>query len=308
MNTSTRLTKPDISCKGIRQAPELSTFASLTKGGSLLQSVERFRGRSKEASGPEKGASFRGVDAEDSPFNGTSCHLPQPRFHFPVWKRVLDITLVLLTLPVWGLLMLLIAFWIKVTSRGPVFFSQTRIGLGGRPFIIRKFRSMHPRVDTERHERHFYSLAKSNRMMQKLDDFDDDRIIPGGKMLRALAMDELPQLINVLNGEMSLVGPRPCTAKEYSLFDGPQKARFQAPPGLTGYWQVSGKNRTTFNQMVAMDVKYAERMSPLLDLTIICATVPALFLQALEHSWRQPPAGRERGSLPMPGHATQPIT
>jgi exopolysaccharide production protein ExoY len=225
-----------------------------------------------------------------------------------VWKRILDISLVMLTLPVWGLLMLLIALWIKVTSSGPVFFCQTRIGLGGRPFIIRKFRSMHPRVDTERHERHFQALAKNNRMMQKLDDFDDDRIIPGGRVLRALAMDELPQLFNVLNGEMSLVGPRPCTAKEYSLFDGPQKARFQVPPGMTGYWQVSGKNRTTFNQMVAMDVKYAERMSPLLDLTIICATVPALFLQVMEHSWRQAPAERERDSLPMPGHATQSIS
>jgi len=170
---------------------------------------------------------------------------------------------------------------------------------------------MHPRADTECHENHFKAIAITNGVTQKLDDLNDHRIIPGGRLLRALALDELPQLFNVILGEMSIVGPRPCTIKEYFLFEGACKARFEAPPGMTGYWQVSGKNRTTFKQMISMDSKYAEQMSPLLDLAIILATIPAVMLQAIEHTWTKgtrPPATRKEHHVSMPGHATQPIS
>ncbi len=285
----------------------MSTFAGLTKGGSLPERVaEAKRGLEPDSVHWNATAgSSEGTESGHQPFE--ILPLAEGSLRFPRWKRVLDITLVLATFPLWGLLMLIIGLWIKVASRGPVFFSQTRIGFGGRPFIIRKFRSMHPRADTGRHESHFRNIAKRNGVLRKLDEFDDSRIIPGGRFLRALALDELPQIFNVITGEMSLVGPRPCTAKEYPLFEGRQKARFQAPPGLTGFWQVGGKNRTTFNQMVAMDVKYAERMSPLLDLTIILATVPSLLLQAMEYSWRQAPVSDRQDDVALPGHATQPI-
>jgi lipopolysaccharide/colanic/teichoic acid biosynthesis glycosyltransferase len=123
--------------------------------------------------------------------------------------------------------------------------------------------------------------------MVKLDSLKDKRIIPGGGFLRATGLDELPQLLNVLRGEMSLVGPRPCIPSELECYTDGQKARFEIPPGITGYWQVNGKNKTTFNQMVEMDIQYGERMSLVFDLVIIVGTIPALAMQALEASWHR---------------------
>ena len=118
--------------------------------------------------------------------------------------------------------------------------------------------------------------------MTKLDDLGDDRIIRGGCILRATALDELPQLFDVLRGEMSLVGPRPCTSQEYQRYERWQWERVNAPPGLTGYWQVNGKNKTTFSEMINMDIFYVRNMSVSLDLVIILKTFPALITQFLE--------------------------
>jgi lipopolysaccharide/colanic/teichoic acid biosynthesis glycosyltransferase len=120
--------------------------------------------------------------------------------------------------------------------------------------------------------------------MTKLDRRKDPRLIPLGASLRAIGLDELPQIINVLRGEMSLVGPRPCIPYEYELYEPWQQRRFDALPGLTGLWQVSGKNRTTFNQMIRLDIEYAERASLWLDLKIILKTLPALCLQCQDLS------------------------
>ena len=115
--------------------------------------------------------------------------------------------------------------------------------------------------------------------MTKLDANGDSRIIPFGKFLRASGLDELPQLINVLRGEMSLVGPRPCVAYEAEKYLPWQRERFNAAPGLTGLWQVSGKNRTTFTRMMELDIEYTRRKNLWLDLKIIFMTVPALLVQ-----------------------------
>ena len=114
--------------------------------------------------------------------------------------------------------------------------------------------------------------------MTKLDA-NDDRIIFGGRFLRATGLDELPQIFNVLRGEMSLVGPRPCTPLEFEKYEGRERERVEAAPGLTGYWQVNGKNRTTFQEMIEMDLFYARNTSVRFDLWIVAKTPAALFEQ-----------------------------
>ena len=123
---------------------------------------------------------------------------------------------------------------------------------------------------------------EANGPMTKLDALGDYRIIRGGRILRATALDELPQFLDVLRGEMSLVGPRPCTPQEFERYKEWQYERVNAPPGLTGYWQVNGKNKTTFTDMINMDIFYAKNMSVWLDLAIIVKTLPTVVLQLLE--------------------------
>jgi len=205
-------------------------------------------------------------------------HFPE----FPLWKRTLDLVCVLLSLPFWLPLMGLIALGIKLVSPGPVFFRQERIGLGGRRFMCLKFRSMRVNAGTAVHENYLKELMQSNRPMTKLDESGDHRLIPSGRFFRATGLDELPQLFNVLRGEMSLVGPRPCTLREFESSRLWKQKRFEAPPGLTGYWQVNGKNKTTFRQMIAMDVWYAAHMSLGLDLLILLRTPQAVVAQVFE--------------------------
>jgi hypothetical protein len=122
-------------------------------------------------------------------------------------------------------------------------------------------------------------LMTSGRPMRKLDSTGDSRLIPGGLWLRTLGVDELPQLINVLRGEMSLVGPRPTTAYEYEMFQPRHRRRCETLPGLTGLWQVKGKNRTTFERMMELDIQYVEKKSFWLDMQILARTAPAILVQ-----------------------------
>lgn len=195
------------------------------------------------------------------------------------WKRFLDTACVLLSLPVVLPLMLALVLWIKLVSHGPVIYRQKRIGRNGRPFVLYKFRSMHWNAAPERHLRHFGNLVSTNRPMVKLDLLCDPRLIPGGCLMRATGLDELPQLLNILRGEMSLVGPRPCLPEELRFFTRRQRVRFQALPGLTGIWQTQGKTLATFTEMNAMDARYVRDSSPLLDLAIILRTPFAIISQ-----------------------------
>jgi lipopolysaccharide/colanic/teichoic acid biosynthesis glycosyltransferase len=196
----------------------------------------------------------------------------------PRWKRVLDCALILLSAPVVLPLVLLIVFIIKRKSPGPVLFQQQRVGFRGQRFMCLKFRTMHCAAETVSHQSHLQDLINSNAPMTKLDGADA-RIIPFGKILRASGLDELPQLINVLKGEMSLVGPRPCVAYEAEKYLPWQQERFNAAPGLTGLWQVSGKNRTTFTRMMELDIEYTRTKNLWLDVKIIFLTIPALMIQ-----------------------------
>ena len=199
----------------------------------------------------------------------------------PLWKRFLDLSLIAFTAPAWAPIMLGIGAAIKILSPGPVLFRQARIGLGGKPFVCLKFRTMHAGTNTAAHEKHVAELVQSNRPMTKLDGHDP-RLIPLARLLRSTGFDELPQLLNVIRGEMSIVGPRPCTPKEYEAYSAEQRGRSGTLPGLTGLWQVNGKNDTTFREMVKLDLNYVSTMSFWLDLTIILRTPLVLLGQVAE--------------------------
>src|ERR1700722_14151888 len=194
--------------------------------------------------------------------------IPDTKTGFPIWKRMLDVSLVILALPVLIPVTLLIAAIIRLVSKGPILFKQERIGRGGQKFVCFKFRTMHVGAESVSHQGHLHHLIHSDAPMTKMDAHGDKRIIPFGVFLRATGLDELPQLINVVRGEMSLVGPRPCVRYEYDKYLPWQKERFNTLPGLTGLWQVSGKNRTTFDEMIQLDIDYSRSKTLRLDLLI----------------------------------------
>lgn len=235
--------------------------------------------RTTSSSGATSGSPHRpGGNSPIPPTSGLGgSGVPLPR-----WKRALDLTGCLLALPALGVCTLVMTILTKRVSPGPVFFLQERVGYMGRRFKIYKFRTMKMGADCSVHQEYCKQLIHSNAAMVKLDNRGDSRLIPLGWLLRATGLDELPQLINVLRGEMSLVGPRPCIPSEFEQFVSWQRQRCDALPGLTGLWQVSGKNRTTFEQMIRFDVQYSREYSFWLDLKIIFLTTPTLLAQLRE--------------------------
>jgi len=212
--------------------------------------------------------------------------LNESHLTLPLWKRALDLSIALLfSVPV-IFVAGVVALVVRCGSRGPVLFRQQRVGYKGRQFTCLKFRTMKVDAETRSHQGYTTQLIKNEAPMTKLDAKNDPRLIPFGSILRATGLDELPQIINVLRGEMSIVGPRPCIPYEYEMYETWQRRRFDAMPGLTGLWQVSGKNRTTFNQMINLDIAYSKRVSLGLDLLIILKTVPALVIQCWDQGAR----------------------
>jgi lipopolysaccharide/colanic/teichoic acid biosynthesis glycosyltransferase len=202
----------------------------------------------------------------------------------PLWKDILDVLAALIALILLSPLFLLIGVYIKIADPGPVFFRQGRIGFRGKKFECWKFRTMKVKNDAAAHEEYLKSLIKGgDQAMVKLDERKDPRIIPLGWILRQSGLDELPQLVNVLRGDMSLVGPRPCLPYEAKEYDQWHAERFDSVPGLTGLWQVSGKNRTSFRDMMRFDIRYARRMSFWMELQILFKTFPAIAQQVRDH-------------------------
>lgn len=218
----------------------------------------------------------------------------------PRWKRVLDVGLILLMLPLVVPVAVAIGVVIALVSPGPIFFRQERVGLMARRFMCLKFRTMFLHAETASHQGHLKDLMQSNAPMLKLDARGDSRIIPFGFILRSSGLDELPQLINVLMGDMSLVGPRPCLPYESQGYQPWQMERFDTLPGLTGLWQVSGKNKTTFNEMMELDIRYAREKTLWMDLAIIVKTPIVVIGQVLE-SRRRKSGGTPPGIPARPG-------
>jgi lipopolysaccharide/colanic/teichoic acid biosynthesis glycosyltransferase len=191
----------------------------------------------------------------------------------------------LLLSPLW----LAIAVAIKLTSPGPVFFTRTVVGRNSRGFVYYKFRTMRHRNDDSTHRAFLEQYVTENKPYRVERDpitgverpvfkvVHDPRITAVGRLLRRWSLDEIPQLLNVLRGEMSLVGPRPPIEFEYQLYDEATKARLAVLPGLTGLAQVRGRGHLAFDEMVALDIEYIQRRSLLLDLQIMAATARVLF-------------------------------
>ena len=202
---------------------------------------------------------------------------------FPLWKRALDIIGSIIGLVLFSPLLISMGAFIRLVSPGPVIFKQMRIGTGGQHFLFYKFRTMHPDVDTSAHRRYLAQLIKSgssaedDKPMIKLKD--EARLIPLGRMLRKSCIDDLPQFFNVLKGEMSLVGPRPPIPYEAAEYYRWHNGRFDCRPGMTGLWQVSGKNNLSFKEMVRLDIQYARKCSLWQDLKIIAKTPHAIVMQ-----------------------------
>ncbi|MBD7916610.1 exopolysaccharide biosynthesis polyprenyl glycosylphosphotransferase [Clostridium sp. Sa3CUN1] len=184
------------------------------------------------------------------------------------FKRVLDILCSIIGLIILSPIILIVAIFIKLESKGPIIFLQKRVGLNGKEFNMYKFRSMVKNAEELKEK-----LAKQNEMSGPMFKIKDDpRVTKVGKFIRKTSIDELPQLINVLKGEMSLVGPRPSLPKEVAKFEKWMLKRLDVKPGLTCYWQVSGRNNIDFEDWMKLDLKYVEDRSFLLDLKLIFKT------------------------------------
>jgi exopolysaccharide biosynthesis polyprenyl glycosylphosphotransferase len=197
-------------------------------------------------------------------------HAPQP--HQMALKRLFDITVSTLALAALSPLLLGVALLIKLTSRGPIFFKQKRVGLHGKPFHMLKFRSMV--VNAEELKAKLEALNEQTGPVFKMKN--DPRITGIGRFIRKYSIDELPQLLNVLRGEMSVVGPRPPIPSEVAKYATWQRRRLSVRPGLTCIWQVSGRNQISFEEWMYLDMRYIDHWSLGTDLGLILKTVPVV--------------------------------
>jgi lipopolysaccharide/colanic/teichoic acid biosynthesis glycosyltransferase len=199
-------------------------------------------------------------------------------------KRAMDLLLASGMLLAFSPVMVVIALLIRLTSPGPVLFRQVRVGYWQSPFVMLKFRTMHQGIDDTIHRSYVTAMltgqiasAEAERGIFKLTR--DPRVTSIGSFLRRTSLDELPQLINVLRGQMSLVGPRPVLPWEGKLFEPWDRVRFAVRPGITGLWQVTGRNALMMQQALDLDVEYALRRTILLDLVILLRTIPSVLFR-----------------------------
>lgn len=192
--------------------------------------------------------------------------------------RALDIVVASVGLVLLAPLLGLIALWIRLDSAGPALFRQERRGHGMKPFVVNKFRSMQVNTPNDEHVAYVQSLiagdAERKEKLFKL--VADERVTRAGRILRKSSLDELPQLINVLIGNMSLVGPRPCLDYELEKYPPHAYGRFAVKPGITGLWQVSGRSQLSFDEMIALDLDYAGQQSFWFNVRIILRTLPVV--------------------------------
>ena len=188
-------------------------------------------------------------------------------------KRVMDIVLSFIGLVLLSPILLLVSLFIKIDSKGPIFFKQKRIGINGTEFEMFKFRSMVVNAEELKAK-----LEEKNEMSGPMFKIaDDPRITKVGRFIRKTSIDELPQLWNVIKGDMSLVGPRPSLPKEVAQFEPWMRKRFEVKPGLTCFWQVGGRNNIDFEEWMKLDIKYVKERSLLLDAKLIFKTFFVLF-------------------------------
>ncbi len=191
-------------------------------------------------------------------------------------KRVLDLIVVIVGIPIWAPVSLLVALALMLEGEGPVLFWQIRVGKDGRQFRMVKFRSMVEGAEDLQED----MLRESGEDPRHPKFADDPRITRVGRFLRRTSLDELPNLINVIRGEMSLVGPRPPTPREVTLYEPRHTRRLQITPGITGWWQVRGRSNVPFDEMCEMDMYYIDNWSISMDIEILMLTIPRVFLRS----------------------------
>jgi undecaprenyl-phosphate galactose phosphotransferase len=215
---------------------------------------------------------------------------PGVRLYKPFYsttKRVLELICCLLMVPFFVPLTLLIAIIIRLDSSGPIFFTQERIGKGGRPFKMLKFRTMHHDIDRTAHQAFMKAFVNGNPKVKDgrevFKPFEKNQVTSVGRILRKTSLDELPQLINVLRGEMSLVGPRPNVSWEVAEYQGWHKERLEVLPGITGLAQVRGRSGIIFDEIVQYDIEYIKKQSLRLDLQILWWTFVSVLFRKGAH-------------------------
>jgi exopolysaccharide biosynthesis polyprenyl glycosylphosphotransferase len=241
----------------------------------LLDIVEQAHRRGVQVRVAPKTTALLTERAEYIPGQGTPLfELRPPAFAGTDWvvKRTFDVVVsvlvVVLGLPVW----LAIAAAIKLGSRGPVLYRDRRIGLNEQPFMMLKFRTMY--ADAAKRQPQLEAANEAEGPLFKIRD--DPRITPVGRFLRRLSLDEIPQVLNVLRGEMSLVGPRPLPVRDYERLEAWHRKRYLVLPGMTGLWQIAGRADLTFDDLVRLDFYYLENWSIWLDISVLAKTVPAV--------------------------------
>jgi lipopolysaccharide/colanic/teichoic acid biosynthesis glycosyltransferase len=262
---------PATDIEGARTVAKDIERIAISSGVALFYTVTRY----PETSSPERAVG----DRSDSTSTDRSSSLLISSLatrKLPEWKRFADIVGSFALIVAAAPLMILLSIYIKAVSRGPLLFKQQRIGRHGRPFTMLKFRTMEDGCSQEIHQQHIVARMRAGGNLEKMDSAGDARIIPGGKLLRKACIDELPQLINVLRGEMSIVGPRPCLPYEAHEYQRWHRERFDALPGLTGLWQISGKNKLTLTEMMRLDIAYSRSLTLWLDVKIALRTAPAI--------------------------------
>ncbi len=197
---------------------------------------------------------------------------------YEMMKRWMDVTVSIIMYIIFSPLFVIIPILIKITSKGPVFYRQLRLGKDGRPFVFLKFRSMYNNSDHSIHKKYIEDYMNGNGNNGGIYKINHDkRITPLGKILRKASIDELPQLWNVLRGDMSIVGPRPPIYYEYNMKKEIQKKRLKVKPGITGLWQIRGRSKVQFYDMIKMDLRYIRASSIIFDILIMFETVHIIF-------------------------------
>jgi exopolysaccharide biosynthesis polyprenyl glycosylphosphotransferase len=241
----------------------------------LLDIVEQAHRRGVQVRVAPKTTALLTERAEYIPGQGTPLfELRPPAFAGTDWvvKRVFDVVVsvlvIVLGLPIW----LAIAAAIKLGSRGPVLYRDRRIGLNERPFMMLKFRTMY--ADAAARQAQLEAANEAEGPLFKIRD--DPRVTPVGHFLRRFSLDEIPQVLNVLRGQMSLVGPRPLPVRDYERLEGWHRKRYLVLPGMTGLWQIAGRADLSFDDLVRLDFYYLENWSIWLDISVLAKTVPAV--------------------------------
>ncbi len=217
----------------------------------------------------------------------TAAPIARPSIQRRSWDRtirMIDLLSSLVMLVLLAPILLIAATAVKLTSPGPALFRQRRLGHGGHPFTVLKLRTMKADANETRHRDYVHQLINSEAAQCPERDelyklVADDRVTRVGRLLRKTSLDELPQIWNVVRGEMSLVGPRPVIPYEAEIYPAWYRERFEVKPGITGLWQVSGRNERTYEEMVALDIEYARRRSLSMYLSILLRTVPAVLFR-----------------------------